>query len=380
MKEIYDLIVIGAGPAGLGAAINAVRHNQKVLVIEAADQIAPARRGETIRYSKNMEALLYPGFFDGQTLHSLYHRRYYSHSCSNYADKEIENPNRIIHFTHFVQAIADYARERGVIIRTAEKAEEVIIENSAVGGLKTDKNEYQTRLLFNCSGHRSDIKNIERTEKAAVNIPIYKEIVSGFNGPDDRLQYFLHVAGEESLPAVGCIFPRGSSEAEVIITIWSDVFPDRAQGMTLDSDAVLLFAEKFRSEHPLFGEQLQNTETEYALNSFIPMGKRRKQIMSLPGLVNAGDSAGHVEARGGSGIRSSFLIAADLTELALKTEQNWQQGNINSFNRQVNSLPEIERLSEFELKYRLPRRTLFKTVTSSWAMDLIWPGLRLMFS
>ena len=40
MEEIYDLIVVGAGPAGIFASISAAKNNKKVLLIEKMPQIA----------------------------------------------------------------------------------------------------------------------------------------------------------------------------------------------------------------------------------------------------------------------------------------------------------------------------------------------------
>ena len=40
MEEVYDLIVVGAGPAGIFASISAAKNNKKVLLIEKMPQIA----------------------------------------------------------------------------------------------------------------------------------------------------------------------------------------------------------------------------------------------------------------------------------------------------------------------------------------------------
>ena len=40
MNKIYDLIVVGAGPAGIMASISAAKDDKKVLIIEKMPQIA----------------------------------------------------------------------------------------------------------------------------------------------------------------------------------------------------------------------------------------------------------------------------------------------------------------------------------------------------
>ena len=39
MKEIYDLVIIGAGPAGLAAAVEASKHKISVLVLDEQAEI-----------------------------------------------------------------------------------------------------------------------------------------------------------------------------------------------------------------------------------------------------------------------------------------------------------------------------------------------------
>lgn len=40
MNKIYDLIVVGAGPAGIMASISSAKDEKKVLIIEKMPQIA----------------------------------------------------------------------------------------------------------------------------------------------------------------------------------------------------------------------------------------------------------------------------------------------------------------------------------------------------
>ena len=63
MNDIYDVIIIGAGPAGLAAAIYAGRSKLRTLVIEA-----DAEGGQI---TSTDEIANYPGAFPPESGHSL---------------------------------------------------------------------------------------------------------------------------------------------------------------------------------------------------------------------------------------------------------------------------------------------------------------------
>lgn len=65
-KFFADALVIGAGPAGLGTALALARHGVDVAVLEMQDRIGAKRRGETIRFDREMDALLGGGFFENR--------------------------------------------------------------------------------------------------------------------------------------------------------------------------------------------------------------------------------------------------------------------------------------------------------------------------
>ena len=64
------------------------------------------------------------------------------------------------------------------------------------------------------------------------------------------------------------------------------------------------------------------------------------------GLVMAGDALGHVQARGGSGIKTSFLIGYTAGSLAADVMRSggWTQGNRKKFEKTIKYNPHVRSL------------------------------------
>jgi len=120
---MYDIIVIGGGPAGLTAALYARRANKTVLVIEKATF------GGQITYSPNVENI--PGFA--------------SLSGNEFAEKLVE------------QVLAQGA--------DVECMEVLRIENGPVKRVVTDDGEFEAKAVIVATGARHRLLGLDREEK-----------------------------------------------------------------------------------------------------------------------------------------------------------------------------------------------------------------------
>lgn len=377
MMSSKKAVVVGAGPAGLGAAIALARQGVQVTVLEKESVIGVNRRGETIRFHQGMEDLLYKGFFDEQAIHRINQRTYYSHTGNKKADRKISTWNLIIEYPRFVQTLARVAREAGVEILTSAPVERYNRNAGKISSVTASVNgaarEFAADLFFAAAGHNDPSVQKEKRVASRLDIPIRKYLVRNYAGRDTHLEYFFHV--DETYPAIAAIFPRGNREAEVLYMFLTDAAQKPEKPTDLKKVAAII--DNFEATHPVFAEKLRGSERYYETNTLIPMGDVGQDILPYENLVVVGDSAGHVEGRGGSGIRSSFMMGHLSAEAALKTllAENFSAEAQKQFKKLVLESEQMHELKDLNLKFGLPRRAFFGTVTSPGAMDLFWFAL-----
>jgi flavin-dependent dehydrogenase len=376
----HTVIVIGAGPAGLGAALSLRREGIDVTVLEALDEIGLHARGETIRFSPEMEALIYPGFFNKQARHRVNKRRYYSHTEKKHIDRTISTENLIIHWASFMNDIADIVRKAGAEIRTGVKVTALIEEHSVIKGVKIKKADAEEALyadtVFSCGGINDPGSLHIGLDRTKIDLPIHKRLVRNFEGHQDRLEYYFDVE-PGGVPGVGCIFPRGNKEAEILLTPFTSLAKNDNPASQVKN-----FVDGFAERHQVFKKCIEGSETYYSLNTLVPMGGVLTSFAPRPGLVMAGDALGHVEARGGSGIRASFLLGYSSGKYSAPVIRSgeWTPEKMHSFEEQMKNDPQMKLLKKHALVYGTARRMIFKRLNTPEKMDSWWFVLKVLLA
>lgn len=370
-------VVVGAGPAGLGAALTLARLGLQVTILEKENEVGINRRGETIRFHQGMEDLLHKGFFEEQTIHRINRRTYYSHTGNKKADRQISTWNLIIEYPRFVQALAKAAREAGAEMITSARVESYNKTSGRVASVTATvegkSKDFSADVFFSAAGHNDPSADRSKRVHSRLDIPIRKYLVRNYAARDTHLEYFFHV--DETYPAIAAIFPRGNREAEVLYMFLTDAA--RKPEIPTDFKKVAGIIDNFENTHPVFGNMLKGSERYYETNTLIPMGDIGQDILPYENLVVVGDSAGHVEGRGGSGIRSSFMMGHLAASAAANTllAQGFSEAARKEFKKLVLESEQMRELKELNLKFGLPRRAFFGTVTNPGAMDLFWFAL-----
>jgi len=375
------VVIIGGGPAGLGAGLGACRGGaREVLVLERSRDPGERRRGETLRHDADVEGLLEPGFFDRHTRHRVCKRRYYSPTGRRWVDREIANPNRIICWPDLLTDLAALARRAGA---------RLLLETEAVGlrlgadGVEAvdwrDQRGAAGSLAADCvvaaDGHAGLIASLLGQDRQEIDFPVRKLLLRGDGWPEDRFDYHLHV-GPPGVAMVGSFFPRGQEEAELLITGWLS-----RQARRDEQARSLLQAElrSFTQAHPLLDARLQGAEIVYEAETWIPMGGLLTPLVPLPRLLIAGDLAGQVQPRGGSGIVCGIGLGHHAGKLAAATARRG-----GAFDQRVQQALE-HALADHPLQRQLvrqglllgrPRQELLAGAASPAGFDRIWPLVR----
>jgi flavin-dependent dehydrogenase len=368
-QNVYSqAIVIGAGPAGLGVSIGLARKGISVTVIEQQDHIGTIRRGETIRYDMHMAEILGPGFFESITIRKVKKRRYFTHTGNNHVDRTIKNPNIIFEWPRFMNEIALLAARSGVSFHTSSHVTMLIEQSGRVRGVVAETDvtkEYLADTIFSCGGCSDPASQHIGQDRNGIDMPVAKRLVKGYSGPDDRLEYHLHLRPSGMM--VGTMFPRGGDEAEFILL-------DTSAG-----NRTLPMFDEFCHYHPRFGQLLHGTQTFYELQTYIPMGGMLYPFSPRAGLIMAGDALGHVQARGGSGIKTSFLIghAAGTLAADVMHSGDWTEEKRKKFEQKMKDNPHVKSIRLHNLVFSHLRSKVFQYISSPEDMDKKWPFLKI---
>ena len=135
-RNDVEILVIGAGPAGLGTGMGALERGARVLLVDKQKSVGDTIKGETIHFNPEMEALLGKGFFDRNTIAVTNRRRYYSPTDSRWIDRVIHDPNIIFEWPGFMADMTTVAEAKGLEIMFSTEVIDLIVENGRVAGAR----------------------------------------------------------------------------------------------------------------------------------------------------------------------------------------------------------------------------------------------------
>jgi flavin-dependent dehydrogenase len=367
-----DILVIGAGPAGLGTGIGALARGANVLVVERQKDVGDTIKGETIHFNPEMEAILGKGFFDRNTVAVTNRRRYYSPTDSRWIDRVVDDPNLIFEWPPFMHDMTAAAKKNGLDMMFSSEVVDLIVDEGTVAGARVRRggkvHEITARVVVGADGTEGITSRELGIDRRKIDCPILKLRVENMNYPDIRLEYFTHIH-EGDPPSVGYIFPSGNGMADIGLLIFK---PNTPRGIPVpDAASIDGYLQRFIAKHPVFRERMKGAKETYRLFTVIPMGGFIDRFVAAPGVVMVGDSAGQVEAKGGSGVASSFLIGHHVGEILARRAKaglSWKNRDMSRLEAEIKTHPIYAKVASY-YRYIRPVRTLMFMIHSAETAD-----------
>jgi digeranylgeranylglycerophospholipid reductase len=342
MKQGYDVIVVGAGPAGSVAARRAAEAGLRVLLVEKRQEIgSPVRCAEAVGVDHLRQFLEPdPKWIDATVLAFAIHN-----SRGQSARLPPAEPTLVVNRKVFDLQLALRAARAGAEVRCSSPVVGLDIEGGMVKGVRVESfgrsETIAARLVVAADGTESQVGRWAGL-KTVPPLPDYylgiEFFLAGMNGKMDPQVCEYHLDHTIAPGGYGWVFPKGEDTANVGLVISADRGKDHYALSNLERFIALKFP---------------GTSILSVISGGIPVTGALK-MMVADGLVVIGDAAHQADPLTAGGINLAMVAAdmamtvaipavqsGDVRALLLHPyEQFWQQ----RFGRMHESLYKIRKL------------------------------------
>ena len=311
MKE-YDIIVVGAGPAGIPAAEAAARYGAETLLLEKNEIIMakkPCGEATSLNTFRDMKIKPKPYI----VIHKVMPRVFAPDG--RYID--VTNaPTYSINKTMYLQELALKAAEAGVKIKVREEFECLSKKDNRYV-IKTSKEIYSTRVLIGADGYNSSVAHCLGIKEKSEPITTLIYLMVNVKLKDyESARFYL---GRNVAPrGYAWIFPKGEKIAEV--------------GVGVRGGVAKTYLDKFVNDH---GDELGQAQIIDYRGAPVPIGGLINKNYG-DGFILVGDAAGTVIPLTGAGIHSSGVAGRVAGEVAAKAVAvgNWSDNMMRLWREQ----------------------------------------------
>ncbi len=285
----YDVIIIGAGPSGMSAAINLGKKGVKVLLLEAKTFPREKTCGGFIS-RKTLDLLEIPvhPYLTENTIHSL---RFYS---SRYDWINTNNQDLLgitVLRSCFDQYLAEEAKASGAVLRTGERVYHVMQSDDKVE-VTTEKGRYEGRYAIGADGVISSIARIVGIQPSFLNLKTGFTLSQVVRGVSPKEPGMIELYCIPFLGGFGWCFPLKEGYN---LGVGSSYFGRKA---------LFPYFESFVKE---IGRRKRfDAQSIFPKGAFIPAGGFTRSL-GKKRILLAGDAAGAVDPFSGEGIHNAVL-------------------------------------------------------------------------
>ena len=310
----YDVVIAGAGPAGLSAALTAARSGASVLVIEQSPEIGSPTRTSGGSFIRELLDLGIPE----SLFHPIRQVRFLSpHHCA--AFQYGEPVACIIDVRAVYQHLAVLAAQAGATIWLASKAAAVLKDGARVAGLRVETRtralvDVGARVVIDASGYRGEL-----LRQAGIGTRIQRFGVGAefdMFAPHCNENEAILAVGSQFAPAgYGWVFPWGEHRVRVGVGV---IHPD-------DSSDPVKLLDSFVAAAAGMGVDLTGAQPIEYHFGLIPSDMTETFVGD--GILAVGDAAGHASTLVGEGIRWAIMAGRMAGNVAARAAQ---QGDVSA--------------------------------------------------
>jgi len=371
MKNSYDIIVVGAGPAGSMAARFAAEQGVSVLMLEKDRDVGyPVRCGEAISKAGVEEFI--PS--DDKWIAARISKFSFNAPDGSEVIVDFGDAGYVLERRIFDYELARTAAEAGTEIITRAYVNDLLLENGKVSGVKYEHNgeqkEIKAKVIIAADGVESrvgrwaglethiDFRDMESAVQiTAANIPINQNTLYFYFGKDVAPNGYFW------------IFPKGHNKANIGLGV---------SGLIGKKKSAQSFLNDFMDKH------YPNSPTLTTIAGGVPCSITLDKI-SGPGIMLVGDAARQVNPLSGGGIASGMIggkIAGTIAGEAIKQnkldhiltyDKAWQDRlgkRHETFNRIKEGIynfsdDKFNSIAHSVLKIPIEKRTLGKVFTTA---------------
>ncbi|PIW70226.1 MAG: hypothetical protein COW08_03040 [Ignavibacteriales bacterium CG12_big_fil_rev_8_21_14_0_65_30_8] len=325
MKEEYDIIVVGAGPAGSIAARYAAQNGAFVLVLEKDRDVGyPVRCGEAIS-REGLEAFIKPD------------KRWINAEITKFGfvapngKKVVINLGKVegymLERRIFDYELAKTASVAGAEILTRAYVNDLIKENGKVAGVKFEfrgeQKQIKCKIVIGADGVES---RVGRWAGLETHID-FRDMESCFqvtasNVKCDQDALFFYFGKEVAPEGYFWVFPKGKGTANIGLGVSGGVGKKRSALSYLNNNL-----ENFFPTANIL------TQVAGGVPSVVALEK-----MAAPGIMLVGDAARQVNPLSGGGISSGMIGASIAGRLAAQSIKNNDLNYINNYHKEWKKL------------------------------------------
>ncbi|MGC8594032.1 MAG: geranylgeranyl reductase family protein [Candidatus Kryptoniota bacterium] len=307
MRDYYDIIVVGAGPAGSTAARFAAANGAKVLLLEKDREIGvPVRCGEAVDH-EGLSEFIEPG---NQFISSTIKKFKLVAPNGAVVEPHIEGTGYVLDRRIFDYELARIAADCGTEILTKAYVNGVLKSDGTVKGVNVlyngEKISIQSKIVIGADGVESRVGRWAgiNTTVSMHDMESAAQVTAANIDVDPDTCYFYF--GEKYAPGGYLwIFPKKNHTANIGLGIAADLSRKK-------------HAQKFLDE--FMKEKFPDAPVLNKIAGGVPCAQNLKQI-SMPGLMLVGDAAHQVNPVSGGGIISGMIggkIAGKIAAEAIK--------------------------------------------------------------